>query len=228
MVAAPEGGEEYNMARYTGPACRLCRYLSEKLMLKGEKCATSKCPLERRNSRPGRPGGRLGARAARRRRKISLHGLQLQEKQKVRFSYGVLERQFRRFFNEATKLPGVSGDNLLMLLERRLDNVVYCSGFADSRAQARQIVTHGHILVNGKRVDIPSYLVKLGDLVEWREGSKKTEYYRSLVEKIKGRSTPGWLSLDGEKMTGRILALPGKDDIAPIFNGKSIVEYYSR
>ncbi|MCD6600314.1 MAG: 30S ribosomal protein S4 [Dehalococcoidia bacterium] len=215
------------MARYTGASCRLCRYLGEKLMLKGEKCATPKCPLERRNSRPGRPGGRLGARVARR-RKVSLHGLQLQEKQKVRFSYGVLERQFRRFFKEATKVSGVSGDNLLMLLERRLDNVVYCLAFADSRAQSRQVVNHGHILVNGRRVNIPSCLVKLGDVIEWRGGSKKTKYYRSLAEKIKGRSTPGWLSLDEEKMTGKVLALPGKEDIAPIFNGKSIVEYYSK
>lgn len=218
------GEEEYNMARYTGPVCRLCRYLEEKLMLKGEKCATSKCPLERRNSRPGRPGGRASAQ----RRKISLHGLQLHEKQKVRFSYGVLERQFRRFFSEAAKLPGATGENLLVLLERRLDNVVYRLGFADSRAQARQTVQHGHILVNEHKVDIPSCVVRAGDVIEWQKASKKTEYYQRLVEKIRGKATPGWLSLDEEKMTGRILTLPDKDGIDAKFDGKTIVEYYSR
>jgi len=209
------------MARYTGPTCRLCRYLGEKLMLKGERCSTPKCPLERRHGRPGEH-------SAARQRRISLRGLQLREKQKVRFSYGILERQFRRFFNEAVNIPGVTGDSLLILLERRLDNVVYRLGFADSRAQARQVVRHDHILVNKRRVNIPSCLVKSGDIIEWQEASKKTEYYQSLVEKIKGRITPGWLSLDEEGVTGRVLALPGKDDIDPKFDRKAIVEYYSR
>jgi small subunit ribosomal protein S4 len=208
------------MARYTEPACRLCRYLGEKLMLKGEKCSTPKCPLEKRNVPPG---GRPKAR-----RRISDRGLQLREKQKVRFSYGVLERQFRRFFADAMKAPGITAENLLILMERRLDNIVYRLGFADSRAQARQIVRHGHILVNGHRVDIPSYVVKSGDFVTWREGSTRTEYYKRLVEQIKGRATPGWLSLDEERMTGNVVALPGKDDIDSKFDGKAVVEYYSR
>lgn len=209
------------MARYTGPVCRLCRYLGEKLMLKGEKCSSPKCSLEKRNIPPG---GHSSAR----RRKISDRGLQLREKQKVRFSYGVLERQFRRFFAEAMRASGVTRENLLILLERRLDNVVYRLSFADSRAQARQVVRHGHIRVNGRRTDIPSCLVKSGDVIEWREASKRTEYYQRLVKEIKGKATPGWLSLDEEGMTGSVLALPGKDDIDPKFDGKAIVEYYSR
>jgi len=190
-------------------------------MLKGEKCSSPKCPLERRNIPPG---GHSSAR----RRKISDRGLRLREKQKVRFSYGVLERQFRRFFAEAKRASGVTRENLLILLERRLDNVVYRLSFADSRAQARQVVGHGHILVNGRRTDIPSCLVNSGDVIEWREASKRTEYYQRLVKEIKGKATPGWLSLDEEGMTGSVLALPGKDDIDPKFDGKAIVEYYSR
>jgi small subunit ribosomal protein S4 len=152
----------------------------------------------------------------------------VREKQKVRFSYGVLERQFRRFFAEAAKAPGATGENLLILLERRLDNVVYRLGFADSRAQARQIVRHGHILVNGHKTDIPSFLVKSGDNIKWREASTRTEYYKRRAEEIKGRITPGWLSLDEEKMIGNVLTLPGIDDIDAKFDGKKIVEYYSR
>jgi small subunit ribosomal protein S4 len=163
-----------------------------------------------------------------RRRRVSDRGLQLQEKQKVRFSYGILERQFRRFFAKAERAPGITGENLLILLERRLDNVVYRLGFADSRPQARQIVRHGHIIVNGRKTDIPSYLVKSGDVVKWREVSAKTEYYKTVVEKIKGKVIPGWLSLDEERMIGSVLTLPGKDDIETKFDGKAIVEYYSR
>jgi len=159
---------------------------------------------------------------------MSERGLQLQEKQKVRFSYGVLERQFRRFFAEAKKSPGATGETLLILLERRLDNVVYRLGFADSRAQARQIVRHGHILVNGRRADIPSFLVKAGDIIKWREASKKTEYYKTMAEKIDGKIFPSWLTLDKETMTGKVLNLPSKDDIEAGFNEKAIVEYYSR
>jgi len=209
------------MARYTGPVCHLCRYLGEKLMLKGEKCSTPKCPLEKKNVSPGR-------RSPTWRRKVSDYGLRLREKQKVRFSYGVLERQFRRVFAQAKKNPGASEESLFILLERRLDNVVYRLGFADSRAQARQIVRHGHILVNGHRTDIPSFLVKSGDAIQWREASTKTEYYKTIVEKVKRKVTPGWLSLDEERMTGSVLTLPGKDDIEAKFNGKAIIEYYSR
>jgi len=222
MAVVHGGGEEYKMARYTGPVCRLCRRLGDKLMLKGEKCTTPKCPLEKRNSPPG------GHPTTRRRRGISDRGLQLREKQKVRFSYGVLERQFRRFFVEAKKGPSATGENLLILLERRLDNVAYRLGFADSRAQARQIVRHGHITVNDRKTDIPSFLVKLGDVIKWREASKKTEYYKRVAEEIEGKIIPNWLSLDKESMTGKVLNLPGKDDIEAGFDEKAIVKYYSR
>jgi small subunit ribosomal protein S4 len=222
MAVVREGGEEYKMARYTGPTCRICRRFGDKLMLKGEKCPTPKCPLEKRNTPPG------GHPSTRRRGGISDRGLQLREKQKLRFSYGVLERQFRRFFSEARKSPGATGQTLLILLERRLDNVVYRLGFADSRAQARQIVRHGHIMVNGRKTDIPSFLVKSGDVIVWREASKKTEYYKTLAEEVEEKLIPNWLSLDKESMTGRVLNLPDKDDIQAEFNAKAVVEYYSR
>jgi len=189
-------------------------------MLKGEKCFTPKCPVEGRNTAPGR---RLT-----RQRRISDRGLQLREKQKVRFTYGVLEKQFRTFFTKAAKAPGITGENLLILLERRLDNVVYRLGFGDSRAQARQIVRHGHILLNGHKTNIPSCLVELGDVIAWRQASMKTEYYKTLIEKIGDVITPPWLSLDKESMQGTILALPGRDDIDAKFNAKAVVEYYSR
>ena len=221
-----KGDEGYKMARYTGPTCRLCRRLGEKLMLKGEKCATPKCALEKRNTPPG---GRLATRGrGRGRGGTSDRGLQLREKQKLRFSYGVLERQFRRFFEEAKKRPGATGETLLILLERRLDNVVYRLGFADSHAQARQIVGHGHIMVNGRRASIPSFLVKSGDVIKWCEASKKTEYYKRLAEEIEGKFVPNWLSFDKESMTGKVLSLPGKDDVEARFNAQAVVEYYSR
>jgi small subunit ribosomal protein S4 len=222
MAAVREGEEGYKMARYTGPVCRLCRRFDDKLMLKGEKCSTPKCPLEKRNVPPGRRPMTRG------RSRISDRGLQLREKQKVRFSYGILERQFRRFFAEAKKSPSATGENLLILLERRLDNAVYRLGFADSRAQARQIVRHGHILVNGRKTDVPSFLVKSGDVIKWREASTKTEYYKRIVEEIEEKLTPNWLGLDKESMTGRVLNLPAKDDLEARFNEKVIVEYYSR
>jgi small subunit ribosomal protein S4 len=210
------------MARYIGPACRVCRRIGEKLMLKGEKCSTPKCPLEKRNVPPGEHGDKMG------RGRLSQHGIQLLEKQKIRFSYGVLERQFRRFFAEAKKSRQATGETLLILLERRLDNVVYRLGFADSRAQARQLVRHGHILVNGQRVDLPSFLVKAGDVIKWREASTKTEYYKVMVEKIGQKIIPGWLSLDKENMVGKVLRLPTREDAEARFNEKAVVEYYSR
>jgi small subunit ribosomal protein S4 len=191
-------------------------------MLKGEKCPTPKCPLEKRNTPPG------GRSSTRRRGGVSDRGLQLREKQRLRFSYGVLERQFRRFFDEARKSPGATGQTLLILLERRLDNVVYRVGFADSRAQARQVVRHGHIAVNGRKTDIPSFLVKSGDVLTWLETSKKTEYYKTLAEVVEERVIPDWLSLDKESMTARILNVPNKDDVQAEFNVKAVVEYYSR
>lgn len=191
-------------------------------MLKGERCPTPKCPLEKRNTPPGGRPVRRG------RGGVSDRGLQLREKQKVRFSYGVLERQFRRFFAEARKGPSNTGENLLVLLERRLDNVVYRLGFADSRAQARQLVRHGHILVNGRKTDIPSFLVKSGDVIKWRDSSTKTEYYKRIAEEIEEGFVPGWLGLDKESMTGRVLNLPGRADAEALFNEKAVVEYYSR
>jgi len=208
------------MARYTGPACRLCRRHGEKLMLKGERCTTPKCAMERRNLPPGqhRP----------RRRRISDRGLQLREKQKARHSYGVLERQFRRHFAEAQKRPGITGENLLQMLEMRLDNVVYRLGFADSRRQARQLVRHGHITLNGRKTDIPSCAVEVGDVIAWEEKSTNTEYYKRVVEQIQDKIVPPWLSLDREHLSGQVLALPSRSDIDPKFNEKAIVEYYSR
>jgi small subunit ribosomal protein S4 len=210
------------MARYIDAKCRLCRRVGDKLMLKGDRCFTSKCAFERRDVPPGYTG------TSKRRPKKSDRGLQLQEKQKARYTYGLLERQFRKFFAEAERIPGVTGENLLILLERRLDNVVFRLGFANSRAQARQLVCHGHFLLNGRKTDIPSCLVKPGDAIAWREGSTKGEYYKALVQEIEGRTTPGWLSLDRQKLVGQIANLPTAEDIEVKFDEKAIVEYYSR
>jgi len=208
------------MARYSAAVCRLCRRSGEKLMLKGSRCLTPKCVLERRGKPPGQQIGR--------RRRLSDRGLQLREKQKARQTYGVMERQFRRIFTQAEKQVGITGENLLVLLERRLDNVVYRLGFADSRAQARQLVQHGHILLNGRKTDIPSCLVKEDDVISWKESSTKTGYYQQVVQNIPAKSVLGWLSLDKENLVGRVVALPTPDDIDAKFEGKAIVEYYSR
>lgn len=210
------------MARYTGPACRLCRRLGEKLMLKGERCTTQKCALERRKLPPGQQ------RLQRRRRKMSDRGLQLMEKQKARRSYGVMEKQFRRHFAEAERRPGITGENLFHILEMRLDNVVYRLGFADSRRQARQIVCHRHITLNGRRTDIPSCAVKPGDVIAWSERSIGTEYHKMVVERIQDKIVPAWLSLDRENLRGQVLDLPSRSDIDIRLDEKSIVEYYSR
>jgi small subunit ribosomal protein S4 len=207
------------MARYIAAVCRLCRRSGEKLMLKGSKCVT-KCTLDKKPKPPGPP--------SKRRRRISDRGEQLREKQKVRYSYGVLERQFRRFFAEAERQSGITGENLLALLERRLDNVVYRLGFADSRAQARQLVQHGHIRLNGRKTDIPSCLVKEDDVIHWREASTRTEYYKQLLGSIESKSIAVWLSLDKEKLVGRVLSLPTLDDTEAKFEVAVVVEYYSR
>ena len=204
------------MARYTGSVCKLCHRCNEKLMLKGSRCLTPKCAMERRR----RPTGR--------RRRISDRGLQLIEKQKVRYTYGVLERQFKRTFNVAERQQGITGDNLLMLLERRLDNVIYRLGFAESRAQARQLVQHGHFIVNGRKTNIPSFTVKDGDTIGWKDGSKKTEYYKQLLEEIESKSIVNWLSLDRQTLVGQVVSLPTPGDIGAEFDGQAIVEYYSR
>jgi len=208
------------MARYTAAVCRLCRRSGEKLMLKGSKCIT-KCVLDKRSKPPGQQ-------TSRRRQRLSERGLQLREKQKARYSYGLLERQFKRLFTAAERQSGITGENLLVLLERRLDNVVYRLGFADSRAQARQLVRHGHILLNGRRTDIPSCLIKEGDTISWKPTSTKSEYYKQLVEDIKSKQVLNWLSLDKQNLVGQVLSLPTPDDIETKFDGKSIVEFYSR
>jgi small subunit ribosomal protein S4 len=185
-------------------------------MLKGSRCLTPKCAMERRRRVTGR------------RRRISDRGLQLIEKQKVRYTYGVLERQFKRTFNQAARQQGITGENLLVLLERRLDNVVYRLGFADSRAQARQLVQHGHIMLNGRKTDVPSCLVKEGDTISWKERSTKNQYYKQLLEEIESKTIPGWLSLDREKLVGQVISLPTPDDVGAEFDGQAVVEYYSR
>jgi small subunit ribosomal protein S4 len=210
------------MARYIDAKCRLCRRAGDKLMLKGDRCFTSKCAIERRNALPGqRPN-------VRRRNKISERGIQLREKQKARYTYGILERQFRKTFAEAERVQGITGDNLIVLLERRLDNVLFRLGFASSRAQARQLVRHGHVDLNGRRTNIPSCLVKPGDEIKWHPRSIKGEYYKTLIEIIDDRIIPGWLSLDTKDMVGKVLALPAREDVEVKFDSKAIVEYYSR
>lgn len=208
------------MARYTAAVCRLCRRTGEKLMLKGGKCIT-KCTLDKRSKPPGQQ-------TSRRRQRISERGLQLREKQKARYSYGLMERQFKRLFTEASRQSGITGENLLVLLERRLDNVVYRLGFADSRAQARQLVRHGHILLNGHKTNIPSCLVKESDTIGWRTASTKTEYYEQLLKSIDSKSVLIWLSLDKQNMVGQVLSLPTPDEVEAKFDDKAIVEYYSR
>jgi len=208
------------MARYTAAVCRLCRRSGEKLMLKGSKCIT-KCTLDKRSKPPGQQ-------TTRRRQRLSERGLQLREKQKARYSYGLMEQQFRQLFAESERQSGITGENLLVLLERRLDNTVYRLGFADSRSQARQIVSHGHILLNGRKTDIPSCLVKEGDTIGWRSASTKTEYYELLQKSIESKLVPSWLSLDKPNMVGQVLSLPTPDEAEAKFDNKAIVEYYSR
>jgi small subunit ribosomal protein S4 len=210
------------MARYIYAKCRLCRRVGDKLMLKGERCFSAKCAVEHRNAVPGQKAN------LKHRTKISDRGLQLREKQKAKYTYGVLERQFRKTFGFAGKIPGVTGDNLIVLLEKRLDNIVYRLGFASSRSQARQIVRHGHIFLNGRRTDIPSCMIKAGDVISWRPNSAKNEYYKIMTEIIKDHALPPWLSLDTETMTGKVLSIPTHEDIETKFDVQAIVEYYSR
>ena len=209
------------MARYTGPACRICRRQGDKLMLKGDKCFTPKCPVEKRHTPPGQH-------SSSRRKKVSGYSLQLKEKQKARYIYGVLERQFRKHFAEAERLPGLSGENLLQILEMRLDNVAYRLGFADSRRQARQLVLHGHISVKGRVTDIPSYQVKVGNVISWKEGSTKLALYQVVVKNIESKTIPSWLSLDRDTMSGRVLAKPSRSDIESTIDERLIVAFYSR
>ena len=208
------------MARYIGPVCRLCRREGMKLFLKGERCYTEKCAIEKRNFPPGQHGKTRKA-------KLAGYGLQLREKQKVKRIYGVLEDQFRGYFEAAERARGITGVTLLQLLERRLDNVVYRLGLATSRPQARQLVRHGHFLVNGRKVDIPSYSVKVGDVVSVRENSRKNASILHAVEEVKGRGVPEWLSLDGE-MGGRVVSVPTREQINLPVQEQLIVELYSK
>ena len=208
------------MGRYTGPSCRLCRRAGEKLFLKGDRCFTPRCAVERRHSPPGDPPAR--------RRRPSDYGLHLREKQKARQIYGVMEGQFRAYMADAFRSPGITGINLLRTLERRLDNVVYRLGFADSRKQARQIVNHGHFLVNGVKTDIPSYLVRVGDTVSWKESIKSTDFFKERTDGIPKRPVPTWLSLNQEDMVGQTVTLPADEDVQQSINSRLIVEFYSR
>ena len=208
------------MARYTGPVCRLCRREGMKLFLKGDRCFTNKCAIERRNFPPGQHG--------KRRSKILGYGIQLREKQKVKRFYGILENQFRLTFQKAERMRGVTGENLLSLLERRLDNVVHRLGFAASRTQARQLVRHGHVRVNGRKVNVPSFVVNAGAVVSVKEKSRKNPLIVGAVETAKGRGIPAWLELNAAEFEGKVVALPKREDVALPVNEKLIVELYSK
>jgi small subunit ribosomal protein S4 len=212
------------MARYTGPVCKLCRREGEKLFLKGARCFSPKCAIERR----AYPPGQHGRGATFRRRRASNYARQLRAKQKARRVYGVLERQFRRYYREAQRRPGMAGENLLVILESRLDNVVYRMGFADSRAQARQLVQHGHFDVNGRRTDIPSALLKPGDVVSVRRNSRRLKYFKNLTAVMEERDAPAWIALEPSQLSGRVLALPTREAIDQPLDEQLIVEYYSR
>ncbi len=210
------------MARYRGSVCRLCRREGVKLFLKGERCFTDKCAVERRKYAPGQHGQRRGS-------KVVGYGVQLREKQKVKRIYGLLENQFHNYFVDAERSKGITGDNLLIGLERRLDNIVYRLGFATSRNQARQIVRHGHILVNHKKVNIPSYSTRPGDEISIREKSRKNPLIQYSVDSISGRGgVPQWLELNKDAFTGKVLALPRREDLDPNIQEKLIVELYSK
>jgi small subunit ribosomal protein S4 len=208
------------MARYRGAVCRICRREGEKLYLKGERCYTDKCAIERRPYPPGEHGQG--------RNKQSGYGVQLREKQKVRRLYGILENQYRNYFEKAEKMPGVTGENFLQILERRLDNVVFRLGFATSRNEARQFVLHGHILVNGRKVNIPSYQVDVDDVISVKEESLKTTRFKEVLEFNAEITVPKWLSVDMEKGEGKVLALPDREDIDYPVEEHLIVEFYSR
>lgn len=208
------------MARYTGASCKLCRREGDKLFLKGERCYTEKCGVTKRQYAPGEHGQA--------RKKLSEYGLQLREKQKAKKFYGVLESQFRKYFEMASTTKGITGENLLKFLETRLDNIVYRLGFARSRAEARQLITHGHFSVNGKKVNIPSYLVKPQDIVAVREGRKENEIFKGILEVTGSKVVPKWLEADQEKLKGTVLAAPTREDIDLQVEEHLIVELYSK
>lgn len=212
------------MARYTGPVCKLCRRENEKLFLKGERCYGQKCSFEKR----AYPPGEHGRQGQWRRGRESDYKNQLRAKQKARRVYGVLEKQFRRYYKMALKSRGLTGFTLLQILESRLDNVIYRMGFAASRAQARQMVTHGHFMVNGRRTDVPSMLIKPGDMIEIRKGSQNKPLFKELKELVESRTVAEWVSRDAKALTGSILRLPERAEIDANLNEQLIIEYYSR
>ncbi len=212
------------MAKYRGPVCKLCRREGEKLFLKGQRCFTPKCAFERRSY----PPGEHGKDSQFRRRRVSDYSRQLREKQKTRRVYGITERQFRRYYRTALQERGMTGENLLRLLERRLDNVVFRLGYAESRAQARTLVTHGHFNVNGRRTDIPSMLVREGDEIEVREGSRKRTFFKQLPEIAESKTIPDWLDRDISILFGKIVKMPERMDVDANLNEQLIIEYYSR
>lgn len=208
------------MAKYTGPACRQCRREGVKLFAKGERCFTEKCAMNRRTGVPGQHGAA--------RKKVSEYGLQLREVQKAKRYYGIPERQFRNYFKIADAKEGMTGENLLTLIERRLDNVVFRMGMGESRRDARQLVTHGHFLVNGKKADIASMILRAGDVITVKETSRKSEKIKSLVENLDNRTFPAWLDVDKQNVTATITALPKREDIDFPFEEHFIVEWYSK
>lgn len=209
------------MARYTGPVCRLCRREAQKLFLKGERCLTNKCAIDRRNYPPGQHGPG-------KQRKLSQYGIQLREKQKMRRIYGVGERQFRTYFGKADRTPGITGENFLRLLERRLDNVVHRLGFASSRSQARQLVSHGNIFVNGKKLDVPSFMVKPGMVISVTDRHHNNPQVVQNTERARMGAIPAWLELSADKPEGKVVSLPSRAEIDTQVTEQLIVEFYSK
>ena len=208
------------MAKYTGPACRQCRREGVKLFAKGERCFTEKCAMNRRTGVPGQHGAA--------RKKVSEYGLQLREVQKAKRYYGIPEKQFRNYYKIADRKEGMTGENLLTLIERRFDNVVFRMGMGESRRDARQLVTHGHFLVNGKKADIPSMILRTGDVITVRETSRKSEKIKTLVENLDNRTFPAWLDVDKQNVTATVTTLPKREDIDFPFEEHYIVEWYSK
>lgn len=208
------------MARYTGSVCRLCRREGTKLFLKGDRCLSGKCAIEKHPSVPGQHGNG--------RKNVKEYGMQLREKQKAKRYYGVLENQFKGYFEKAEKTEGVTGENLLSLLERRFDNVIYRIGLANSRKEARQLVTHGHFRINGKKVNIPSLIVRAGDVITLREESRSSEKFKALIESLDSHITPKWIELDKAQVVAKVAALPSRDDVDFPFEEHLIVELYSK
>ena len=208
------------MARYTGPACKLCRREGKKLYLKGERCTSGKCAIDRRNTAPGQHGAA--------KKKMGEYGIQLREKQATRRYYGVLEKQFKNYYEEADRKEGMTGENLLILLERRLDNVVFRMGLADSHREARQLVLHAHFTLNGKKVNVPSILVKPGDVIAVKEASRSSAKFKALAEALESKTAPKWLDVDKTNLQAKVVSFPAREDIDFEFNEQLIVELYSK